>query len=159
MAGRIYYDTHVRPLLAMQGYVREIAFDLKVPEPRKTAVDHPERDPDRRFARRPHRLRILVFDATERRQYERELLLARRVADEAAETERLAREQAERASRAKDDFLALVSHELRTPLSAILGWTQVLRRARDDGRSSSRVSPSSSATRACRCAWSKTCST
>ncbi|MBV8740614.1 MAG: response regulator, partial [Sinobacteraceae bacterium] len=35
---------------------------------------------------------------------------------------------AERANRAKDDILALVSHELRTPLSAILGWTQVLRR-------------------------------
>lgn len=37
------------------------------------------------------------------------------------------REQAETASRAKDEFLSVLSHELRTPLNAIIGWSSMLR--------------------------------
>ncbi len=59
-----------------------------------------------------------LYDAAHKAAEERRHLL---------DSERSARNAAERAGEIKDRFLATLSHELRTPLSAILGWSQVLK--------------------------------
>ena len=41
-------------------------------------------------------------------------------------SEQVARGEAEKANRLKDDFLAMLSHELRTPMSVISNWLQLL---------------------------------
>jgi PAS domain S-box-containing protein len=70
----------------------------------------------------------ILRDITDRRRTERTLQDLHSERDRLLESERAARSQAEHLSATKDEFLALLSHELRTPLSAILGWTQLLRR-------------------------------
>jgi signal transduction histidine kinase/CheY-like chemotaxis protein len=58
-----------------------------------------------------------LYQSAQQAIRERDALLA---------SERAARQEAEIASRAKDEFLGLLSHELRNPLNAIVGWTRML---------------------------------
>ena len=78
---RIFYETHFAPMLRMQGHVREIAVQLVCSDGRRlpVLVNSVLKHDD---AGAPLVVRTAVFDATERRAYEEELLIARRRAEE-----------------------------------------------------------------------------
>ena len=81
--GRIYYETHYSPLLQMQGTVREIA--VEVVRGDGTALPALINSTLRRDELgRPRVIRTTVFDATDRRRYEQELLRAREQEHEVA---------------------------------------------------------------------------
>ncbi len=91
VGSRIYFGTHVGPALLMSDRVKEVALDLVAADGTRLPVlvnASLARDEEGH----PRAVRIAVFDATERRSYERELLEAKERA-EASEREarRLAR--------------------------------------------------------------------
>jgi PAS domain S-box-containing protein len=82
--GRIYYETHYAPLLRMQGEVHEVALDLQLEDGSRLPV---LADSVLRLDSNgtPSSVLTTLVEVTERRRYERELLLARRRAEQLAE--------------------------------------------------------------------------
>jgi PAS domain S-box-containing protein len=81
--GRIFYENQFAPLLRLQGAVREVAFDLVRDgrEPLPVLVNAVLRAG---ADGQPLLVASAIFDATQRRTYERELLLARRRTEQLA---------------------------------------------------------------------------
>jgi PAS domain S-box-containing protein len=134
IGGRIFYDTHFALMLRMNREVREIALDFQradgtVVPTLVTAVQ--KCDP----AGNPLVNRITVFNATERRSYERELLFARRRAEEAfAELARVNAELSKsnaallKANEDLGQFAYAASHDLQEPLRTMTTYAQLLAR-------------------------------
>jgi PAS domain S-box-containing protein len=81
VGGRVFYETHLAPLLRMQGAVREIALDVvRVDGSLLPCLLNAVELRDEAGA--PLLVRATLFDATARRRYERELLAAQRAAEE-----------------------------------------------------------------------------
>jgi PAS domain S-box-containing protein len=76
VGSRLYYETHYSPLLQIQGFAREIALEIR----RADGAIRPVVASARQFRRpdgTPHLNRVALFDSTDRRSYEKELLRAR----------------------------------------------------------------------------------
>jgi len=116
--GRIAFETHLAPLLRMQGHVHEIALDLvrsggeKIPTIANAAE---KRDSDGRHLF----TRLTLFKAVDRRTYERSLLEARVKAEAEAKAQR-------EAALLREQFIAVLGHDLRNPLGAIAAGIRLL---------------------------------
>ncbi|HWE77371.1 MAG TPA: PAS domain-containing sensor histidine kinase [Pseudolabrys sp.] len=147
IAGRIFYETHFAPLLRMQGFFNEVAFDLvtKSKERLPVLVNAAERLNSEKKAKF---IRLTVFNATDRRRYERELLKARdelktfaatleqRVKQATAEqllSDRALRTQREDAE-LREQFIAVLGHDLRNPLASISAGLRLLQKSKLDDR-------------------------
>jgi sigma-B regulation protein RsbU (phosphoserine phosphatase) len=82
VGARIYYETHLAPLLAMQGEISGVALDLRT----KDGGTFPALISSLVTSDgEPRSIRTIVFDGRDRRAYEQELLRARRSAEREGE--------------------------------------------------------------------------
>ncbi|MGO7157172.1 PAS domain-containing sensor histidine kinase [Rhizobium leguminosarum] len=132
-SGRIFYETHFAPLLRMQGFFNEVALDLVTVDGRKlpvlaNAVERRAEDGALLFTR------VTMFQAAERRRYERELVDARTAADAAGATikSKLAFEQ--QTAELREEFIAVLGHDLRNPLASIAAAARMLRKEKQTDR-------------------------
>ncbi|WUH92854.1 SpoIIE family protein phosphatase [Streptomyces sp. NBC_00433] len=96
VGGKLYHETHFAPLLAMQGQLSGIALELRCADGSRLPVlvtSSVKAGSDGQ----PLLIRTTVFDARDRRAYEKELLRARKQAEQAGGEAEQARAEAEAA--------------------------------------------------------------
>lgn len=120
IAGRIYYETHISPLLRMQGFFNEFAIDMMTVAGKQIQMICNALE-GRDTSGKPVFTRLVLLKATDRRRYEREILETR----EAARTT-LANER--ETSELREQFIAVLGHDLRNPLASISAGARILGR-------------------------------
>jgi sigma-B regulation protein RsbU (phosphoserine phosphatase) len=120
VGGKIYFETHLWPLLRMQGYFDEVAAELVDTGNGKMPVylNGYERKGDNH---QPMFMRFILFKASDRRLYEENLQMARQLAETRLDAER-------QNAVIREQFMAVLGHDLRNPLGGIMSAAQMLAR-------------------------------
>ena len=111
IGGKIYYETHLGPLLHMQGFFDEVVLELSSTTGSKLRVmvnALERRDGDGKLCF----IRYTIIKASDRLQYEQNLQQAKKIAEQELVTQR------ENVT-LREQLIAVLGHDLRNPLSAI----------------------------------------
>lgn len=117
VGGRFFHHTHWAPLLQLQGSVAEIQMDLVTHDGKSLPMlinVVRQKQGDKSFDQ------LAFFVATDRKNFERELISTRQKLSES-------NQQLSIADRRKDEFLATLAHELRNPLAPIRNILEIMR--------------------------------
>ncbi|UOQ50778.1 sensor histidine kinase [Hymenobacter cellulosivorans] len=127
VGARLHYESFCAPLLLMQGQVREISYQLRRADGSLLPVLLSAtllRDTEGQ----PLVIRATLFDITERRKYEQELLRARAEAESQRMQLTVKNEQLTRINGELDNFVYTASHDLKQPASNMQGLFDELKR-------------------------------
>ncbi|MEO9031900.1 MAG: PAS domain-containing sensor histidine kinase [Ginsengibacter sp.] len=112
IGSKIYYETHLRPLLRIQGFFDEVVLELSSTTGQKLQVmvnAFERRDKNGQ----PYFIRFTILKGSDRLQYEKNLQDAKAIAEKELikQTEMVA---------LREQLIAVLGHDLRNPLSAII---------------------------------------
>lgn len=118
MGGKVYYHTHIQPLLQMQGEVTEINVSMKtrnattIPVLLNAKKDAPKRG-------KKETISVFVVNIRQRKMYESELLKERKKAETAVQ-------KLKQVNSDLEQFAHTASHDLQSPLRTISGMIHLL---------------------------------
>src|SRR6202012_3803969 len=130
---KIFYETNVAPLISTLGVLEGASLDIiningevipvfAVASSRRS--DNSSND----------LIRVALFKTTERRKYERQLLVAQQASQEAEQATRRLLESERETSVLREQFIAVLGHDLRNPLASISGGLRLLRKEQPEDR-------------------------
>lgn len=130
--GKLFCETHINPLLRMQGFVEEIALDAVCKDQSifpiiLNAAEKRDENNSVIF------IRLTFFKATDRRQFEKNIMIDREAARQQAENARKIQEAVQfklniekEAVELREQFMAVLGHDLRNPLAAMKSGVRLL---------------------------------
>lgn len=124
IGGKVYYETHLWPLLRMQGFFDEVVLELS------STTGHKLRVMVNAFERRekdgqPCFIRYTILKATDRLQYEQNLQEAKKMAEKELIKQR-------EMVTLREQLIAVLGHDLRNPLSAVMMASELLNSSSGD---------------------------